>query len=409
MNSRERVLAALDHRETDRVPIDFSGHRSSGISAIAYAGLRKVLGMEEKVVRVYDPIQQLAVVDHEVLELFGVDTIELGRGFALDEDSWAPWTLPDQTPCLMPIWALPERAEGQWVIRSGSGREIARMPDGALYFEQSYFPFAAKAGLDSLPGVMEEGMWTAVASPPGPLVEGDRGDELFSEGAKKLRENTDRAVLGLFGGNLFEMGQCLYRNDNFFMLLAGEPKEAHRFLDKMVEIHLTNLERYIACVGDYIDIIVFGDDLGMQTGPQISPSMYREFFKPRHRLLWNRAKELGELKVMLHSCGGIRQLIPDLIEAGVDAINPVQISCSGMDTAELKKEFGSEMTFWGGGCDTGDILPHGTPETVERHVREQVKILSPNGGFVFQQVHNILADVPAENIVAMFEAVNTGV
>ena len=205
------------------------------------------------------------------------------------------------------------------------------------------------------------------------------------------------------------MGQCLYRNDNFFMLLAGEPKEAHRFLDKMVEIHLTNLERYIACVGDYIDIIVFGDDLGMQTGPQISPSMYREFFKPRHRLLWNRAKELGELKVMLHSCGGIRQLIPDLIEAGVDAINPVQISCSGMDTAELKKEFGSEMTFWGGGCDTGDILPHGTPETVERHVREQVKILSPNGGFVFQQVHNILADVPAENIVAMFEAVNTGV
>ena len=185
----------MDHRETDRVPIDFSGHRSSGISAIAYAGLRKVLGMEEKVVRVYDPIQQLAVVDHEVLELFGVDTIELGRGFALDEDSWAPWTLPDQTPCLMPIWALPERAEGQWVIRSGSGREIARMPDGALYFEQSYFPFAAKAGLDSLPGVMEEGMWTAVASPPGPLVEGDRGDELFSEGAKKLRENTDRAVL----------------------------------------------------------------------------------------------------------------------------------------------------------------------------------------------------------------------
>ena len=409
MTSRERVLAALDHRETDRVPIDFSGHRSSGISAIAYAGLRKVLGMEEKPVRVYDPIQQLAVVDHEVLELFGVDTIELGRGFALDEDSWAPWTLPDQTPCLMPVWALPERAEGQWVIRSGSGREIARMPDGALYFEQSYFPFAAKAGLDSLPGVMEEGMWTAVASPPGPLVEGDRGDELFSEGAKKLRENTDRAVLGLFGGNLFEMGQCLYRNDNFFMLLAGEPKEAHRFLDKMVEIHLTNLERYIACVGDYIDIIVFGDDLGMQTGPQISPSMYREFFKPRHRLLWNRAKELGELKVMLHSCGGIRQLIPDLIEAGVDAINPVQISCSGMDTAELKKEFGSEMTFWGGGCDTGDILPHGTPETVERHVREQVKILSPNGGFVFQQVHNILADVPAENIVAMFEAVNTGV
>ena len=408
MNSRERVLAALNHRETDRVPIDFSGHRSSGISAIAYAGLRKFLGLEEKPVRVYDPIQQLAVVDREVLDLFGVDTIELGRGFALDEDSWAPWTLPDGTPCLLPVWALPERAEGQWVIRSGSGREIARMPDGALYFEQSYFPFAAEADLDSLPEAMKEGMWTAVSAPPGPLVEGARGDELFSIGAKKLRENTDRAVLGLFGGNLLELGQFLYRNDNFFMLLAGEPREAHRFLDKLVEIHLANLERFMACVGEYIDIIVFGDDLGMQTGPQISPSMYREFFKPRHRLLWNRARELGRVKVMLHSCGGIRQLIPDLIEAGVDTINPVQISCSGMDAAELKKEFGSAITFWGGGCDTGDILPHGTPETVERHVTEQVKILSPNGGFVFQQVHNILADVPAENIVAMFEAVNRG-
>ncbi len=407
MKPRERILAALNHRETDRVPIDFSGHRSSGISALAYPKLRKFLGLEEKPVRVYDLVQQLAIVDEDVLDLFGVDTIELGRGFALDEDSWTEWTLPDGTPCLIPVWALPERSGGKWIIRSGSGREIARMPEGGLYFEQSYFPFAAEADIDSLPGVLKECMWTAVASPPGPLVEGTRGDKLLSAGAKKLREKTDRAVLGLFGGNLYEMGQFLYRNDNFFMLLAGEPKEAHRVLDKLVEIHLANLERFMACVGEYIDIIVFGDDLGMQTGPQISPGMYREFFKPRHRLLFNRARELGRVKVMLHSCGGISRLLPDLIDAGLDAINPVQISCMGMDAAELKKEFGSEITLWGGGCDTQDILPKAAPEEIKKHVRRQIEILSPGGGFVFQQVHNILADVPAENIVAMFEAVKS--
>ena len=222
-----------------------------------------------------------------------------------------------------------------------------------------------------------------------------------------MRENTDRAIIGLFGGNLFEIGQFLYRNDQFMMMLAGEPQRAHRFLDKLVEIHLANLELFLGAVGEYIDIILFGDDLGMQTGAMISPQMYREFFKEHHKLLWNRAKELADVKVMLHCCGGVRGLLRDLIEAGLDAINPVQISCSGMNASELKAEFGRDLTFWGGGCDTRDILPNGTPEQVAKHVKEQVKILKIGGGFVFQQVHNILANVAAENIVAMFDAVNT--
>jgi uroporphyrinogen decarboxylase len=190
------------------------------------------------------------------------------------------------------------------------------------------------------------------------------------------------------------------------MMLAGEPQHAHRFLDKLVEIHLANLERFLEVVGEYIDIILFGDDLGMQTGAMISPQMYREFFKERHKLLWNRAKELADVKVMLHCCGGIRELLRDLIEAGLDAINPVQISCFGMDVSELKADFGREITFWGGGCDTRDILPNGTPKQVAENVKEQIKILKKDGGFVFQQVHNILANVPPENIVAMFDTVN---
>ena len=392
----------MDHCETDRVPVDFSGHRSSGIAAIAYPKLRDFLGLPARPVRVYDVIQQLAVVDEDVLDRFGVDTIELGRGFALDDDSWLPWTLPDGQPCFVPAWMPIEREDKRWVIRSESGIILAHMPDGALYFEQTYFPFLEGDDLDAVSDVLGESMWTAIASPPGPV-----DSEQLAEGARRLRAATDRAVIGLFGGNLFEVGQFLYRNDVFMMLLAGEPAHAHEFLDKLTEIHLANLERFLKAVGEYIDIILFGDDLGMQTGPMMSPAMYCEFFKPRHKLLWSRAKELADVKVMLHCCGGVRELLGHLIEAGLDAINPVQISCSGMDAAELKAEFGRDITFWGGGCDTQDILPNGTPEQVAEHTKRQVEILRPVGGFVFQQVHNILANVSAENVTAMFDAVNS--
>jgi uroporphyrinogen decarboxylase len=271
MTPRERVLAALNHREPDRVPIDFSGHRSSGIAAMAYPKLREFLGLPPRPIRVYDVIQQLAIVDEDVLDRFGVDTIEMGRGFTLDEDSWSPWTLPDGTPCLVPSWTPLEREDDRWVIRSKTGRVFAQMPDGTLYFEQTHYPFLDGDDLQAISAALEESMWTAVASPPGPI-----DSQSLSEGAKRLREKTSRAIIGLFGGNLFEIGHFLYRNDQFMMLLAAEPKHAHDFLDKLVEIHLANLERFLEAVGEYIDIILFGDDLGMQTGPMISPQMYRE-------------------------------------------------------------------------------------------------------------------------------------
>ncbi len=406
MNSRQRVLAAVNHQQPDRVPIDFGGHRSSAIAAIAYRKLREALGLEEKPIRVYDPIQQLAVIHDDVLDRFGVDTIELGRGFAQEDKHWADWTLPDGSPCKMPVWATPEREEGRWVMKSSSGRVVGQMPDGAIYFEQTYWPYYEDDDLDRLPEAMAECMWIAMRTPPGPLVAGKFGADAMVEGAKKLRQGTDRAILALFGGNLLEIGQFLYRNDKFLMMMAGRPKRVHEFLDRLVEMHLDNLERFLGLLGPYIDIIVFGDDLGMQSGPQMSPAMYREFFKPRHARMWRRAKQLADVKVKLHSCGGIRQLLPDLIEAGLDAINPVQINCTGMDAAELKAEFGDQLTFWGGGCDTHYVLPLGTPEEVREHVSKQVSILSPGGGFVFQQIHNVLADVPPENIIAMFDAVN---
>jgi uroporphyrinogen decarboxylase len=403
MTSRDRVLASLSHRQPDRVAVDLSGYRSSGISAVAYPRLRAALGLPPRSVDVYDPVQQLAIVHDDVLDWAGADTIELGRGFCHEDRWWTPWTLPDGTACRMPLWAEPEADGAEWVLRAPSGRVIARMPDGAVHFDQVYWPFLdGEEDLSRIEELYPEHMWTGIGSPPGPSVS---GPEELAAGARALRARTDRAILGLFGGNLLEMGQFYYRMDNFLMMLAGEPARVHRFLDALVEIHLRRLEGFLGAVGDSIDVIVFGDDLGAQNGPQISPRMYREFFKPRHAAMWARAKQLAPVKVMLHCCGAVRPLLPDLIEAGLDAINPVQISCRGMDADGLKRDFGRDITFWGGGCDTQSVLPGASPEEVRRHVLHQCEVMAPGGGFVFQQVHNILANVPPENIIAMYEAV----
>lgn len=405
MTSQERILATLNHQEPDRVPVDLSGHRSSGIMAMAYARLRDFLGLPKKPIRVYDPVQQLAIVDEDVLARFQVDTIELGRAFALEDKWWSEWTLPDGTPCLMPVWARPHRAPGEWQLRSQTGRVLGRMPDGVIYFEQTHFPLMENDDPANVAAAFDECMWTAFATPPGPLVAGPDGERLLAETARRFRQQTDRAILGLFGGNLLEIGQYFYRNDNFFLLLAGEPERAHHFLDQLVEIHLANLDRFLAAVGEHVDVILFGDDFGMQQGPQISRAMYREFFQPRQRRMWQRVHQRSKAKVMLHCCGGVRELLDDMIDAGLDAINPVQITCRGMEAAGLKQDFGKRMTFWGGGCDTRSVLIQGTPQQVRDHVRRQVEIWKPGGGYVFQQVHNIMADVPPANIVAMFDAV----
>ena len=416
MTSRQRIYQAFAHKQPDLVPIDFSGHRSSGIAALSYAPLRAHLGLSRKPVRVYDPIQQLAIVDMDVLSRFGVDTMEMGRGFSLLNSDWQDWTLPDGSPCQMPAWVDLKRLPDEWVMRSKFGTTLGRMPDGALYFEQTHYPFLDTEDLKSLRGAFEESMWlsSAGASPPGPVSQ-----EELKKGAAGLRRTSDKAIIGLFGGSIFETGQFLYRNDNFYMLLAAEPARAEAFLDALVEVHLENLRRFLAAVGDSIDVIAFGDDLGTQQGPQISPKLYRTFFKPRHRVLWETAKKLapagrgGEagrpaLRVMLHSCGGIRELLPDMIDAGLEAVNPVQISCRGMETAALKRDLGKDIVFWGGGCDTQTVLLKGTPSQVREHVKEQVDVMARGGGFVFQQVHNILANVPPANITAMFETVNRG-
>jgi uroporphyrinogen decarboxylase len=230
--------------------------------------------------------------------------------------------------------------------------------------------------------------------------------KFLAEGAKRFREKTDRAIVGLFGAPIFEGGQQMVRMDNYLMLLAAEPDLMHRFLDKLVSIYLKRLEMYLKAVGPYIDLILFSDDYGMQTGPQISVGMFREFFKPRHAQMWGMVKELApSVKTLLHSCGSIIDLLPDMIEAGLDAVNPVQTNCKNMEPERLKAEFGGKITFWGGGANTQQILNLGTPTDVREDVLRNLDILAPGGGYVFQQIHNIQADIQPENIVAMFDAI----
>jgi len=406
--SRQRVMMAVSHREPDRVPIDFGGHRSSGISATAYRKLKEHLGIGSGGIYVYDVVQQLAIVETEVLDRFRVDTIELGRGFALSEEDWRDWVLPDGTPCRIPSFIEPVKVGGDWHIRHEDGTLIAIQKEGCLYFEQTCWPLAESddATFDDLEEALERVMWSTMGTPPAPIGYDGVGLARLASGAAALRATTDRAIIGLFGGNLLEIGQFLFGIQGFFLLLAGDPARAHRFLDKLVDLHLQNLDAFLSAVGPYIDIILFGDDLGMQTGPQLSPRMYHEFFYPRHKRMWHAAKAKADVSVMLHSCGGLYPLLPDLIEAGLDIIQPVQTTARDMEPAKLKREVGHDLCLWGGGCNTQQVLTWGTPAEVARDVTQRLQLLAPGGGYVFQQIHNILANVPPENIVAMFDAVH---
>lgn len=405
MTGRERIVESLNHKEPDKVPVDFGGHRSSGIAALAYKRLREYLGLPRKPIKVYDVIQQMAVIDDDVFEALGdPDTVEMGRTFCLDDEGWKPWTLPDGSDCLIPSHIQVEQRGDHWYMKAPSGKEGGIMKKGMIYFDQTLFPWAEglQPGLEGLEEALDDIIWSNLTPPN--LRDIDYGE--LSRRAEAFRESTDKAIIGLFGGSFYETSQFLLRHDNCMTLMALEPDKFQRLMEKLLDLHTEAVRRFLEAAGPYIDIIVVSDDLGMSTGPQISPDMYGELLKPYHKKLYKviHDKQQG-IKTLLHCCGGVRELYDGFIEAGVDAQNPVQTNCRGMDPKELKREFGGRITFWGGGCDTARVLPMGTPEEVRDHVLERLEIFAPGGGFVFQQVHNIVADVPPENIAAMFQAI----
>lgn len=405
MTSRERVIKSLNHSAPDRVPVDFGGHRSSGISIQAYKKLREYLGLPKSELYVYDVIQQLAVIEDDVLDIFGADVLQLGYEFYKMPDYWQEWKLHDGTEVKIPKTVHIETTDlGDYIIMSPRGNQSCIQKTDCLYFEQTSFPYYNNDDekFEDLENDLKEIMWMLVECPPAPYTIEEKG-----ELAKQLRQTTDKAIYGIFGGGLLEPGEQAFRMDHFLMELISNPDRVESFFDKLFKMHMMKLKDYLEKVGPYIDIIGFGDDLGMQTGPQISPRIFDEVFKPRYKKMWSLVKEkCPHIKICLHSCGSIYPLLPSLIEAGLDSFNPVQITCLNMEPEKLKKEFGSKISFWGGGCDTRWVLSQGSPKDIEEDVKHNIEAFAENGGFIFQQVHNILADVPPENIVAMFEAVN---
>lgn len=414
MTSRERVRAAVEHREPDRVPIDLGSHPSSGISARAYARLKEAPGMDEGEVFVYDVVQGLAQPEDAVLELFGVDAIDLGRAFLTAPEERRPWRLADGTEAAAPAYFDPvPDGKGGWHFLGSEGQTIGVMPEGQPYITQSYWPLAEGAtdqALAELPYHMQQVTWGCPRLTIAPWYRPMDDAWLAEVGrrARELRATSERAIMLGFGGNLLEWSQFLRGPEAFYLDLAGDPNAAHRLLDRLTELHIEGLRRVLPELGPQVDIIRMGDDLGTQAGPQISPAMYREFFLPRHRAIYGEVKRHCDAFVFLHSCGGIYELLPMLIEAGVEIINPVQTSARKMEPERLKREFGRDICFWGGGCETQSTLIHGTPAQVRDEVRRRIELFGSGGGFVFTQVHNILPDVPAENVVAMFEAALDG-
>ncbi len=408
MKSRERVLAAIAHKEPDYVPLDLGATPSSGISAIAYNNLKKNLGLTGGHTRIYDVVQQVVQPEEEILDRFGVDVLDIGRVFNDTDADWYDVTLADGSTGQYPVWFRPElQANGAWLARDREGDVIARMPKGATFFDQTYFPYLDDypESYEDLDHQMGKVLWSALVHSPWDHA----GEEGFYENLRhrvlKLRESTDKALMITCGCNLFEWGTFLRRMDNFLMDIYSDEENVEALVEQLMIRHLATLEKVCEAVGDIVDILRFGDDLGMNSGMFMSREKYQTLFKPYHTKLNEYVHTHSGMKTLLHSCGSLYPIIPDLIDAGYDILNPVQTSAYQMDAEVLKREFGKDITFWGGGCNTRTVLNQAKPSEVYDHCRRMIEIFHKDGGFVFNQEHNILPDVPPENILAMYKAV----
>jgi len=394
MTSRERILLTLKHEEPDRVPIDLGGMRSSGIHAIAYNKLKRYLNCEDKSVKIFDLGQQLAVVDDEIRERVTSDVIELKRldgGFGTRINSWKQIDLfLDGGEYYVPTDFNPKvLADGSFAIEI-EGKIVALMPKGGYYFDSRYAPLANASERKEIDIILSN------------RITGEELDFLEAQ-AREIKNNTDCAILGSFGGNFIEMGHTLFGYQEFMERLILNKSFIEYFLSKLEEKYLEEIERYLNRVGKYIDIIVLGDDYGTQNDLQISIKMFRQLFKPHLKALCDFIEERSDVYIFLHSCGAVSKLIPDLINAGIQILNPVQTSAKGMSPELLKKKFGKDIVFWGGGCDTQRILPFGTLEEVENDVKKRIDIFAPEGGFVFAAIHNIQQEVSPEKCLRLFD------
>lgn len=384
MKPRERVLAAVNHKEPDSVPIDFGGTICTTISATANRKLKKLLNISKAGEIITHPLMDVVLPLEEILYLYQADcrTVRMKAPISGDEE--------DRTGKVgFTAISLADKPGGHELLDEYG--TTWRKAHGYDYAPVS-FPLqnASIADLKSYKNF------------PDPYNEG-RIKGLRDE-AKYLHENTDYAIVAdIMCGGPFEQSLWLRGFKEFLIDLLTDQAFAEAILQKITEIDIGMWDAQLSQVGDYVDIVCQGDDLGMQTGLQISPELYRKFIKPCHKKLYSFIRSKTNAKIWMHSCGSIPEIIPDLIEAGVEIINPVQTGAKGMELKRLKKEFGTDITFWGGGIDV-QILPFLKPDEIRERVKESLNIMAPGGGFVFAATHNILPETSGENTNAVFTA-----
>ena len=374
MTGKERILKAVSHSEADRVPIDLGSSTASSINVKAYAALLELLGYKGEEIEFYNRLAQLAKVSKKVIRRFSIDTCCIFPKLISVED----FLQEDNGSSVIDEWGI------KWFMPKKEGH----------YYDMIYNPLE-NCSIEDL----NKYKWVDGANP-------DR----FTDIPKQIDDalpHQNALVLGATVGNgIFQTGNWLQGYFDFLCDIASGSSKAELIIEKVLEIKIAYWETVLDKWGSKLDIVFELDDLGMQSGMFISPETYKKIIKPRQKLLFDFIKSKSpHIKILFHSDGSIRSLIPHLIETGIDILNPVQFTASNMDLAELKKEFGSDITFWGGGIDTQNTLPRGTPEEVEYEIRKNLEILAPGGGYVFSAVHNIQEEVPPENIIRMFETV----
>jgi uroporphyrinogen decarboxylase len=375
MTSRERVLKALNYETPDRIPIDLGGNQT-GIHRIAYEGLIKKLGIKDKV-QIMDPVQQLAKPCEEVLKRFHVDFRYISAkapanwkgGIEKNERDGRTWfDLKDEFGV---IWSMPENEP--------------------YYMDISHHPLA-------------KGTVKDIAEYPFPKGNDESRFEGLRERALELKKETPFAVVSGISGVVYETCWYLRGLEQWFIDLHTQPEFCEALIDQTLKFWLDWFSVFLKEVGDVVDVIMVGDDLAGQNGPLFRPEIYKSIVKPRQKKLVQYIKSRTNAKIWYHTCGNCIEYIPELIDNGVNILNPVQISAERMDPDFLKAKFGSKIVFWGGGCDSQHVLPFATPKEVEENVRFNINSFKKGGGYVFNNVHNIQAGVPADNIIALYDS-----
>ena len=416
MNSRQRLQAVLEHKTSDRLCVDFGAGGQTGIGCSAVHRLREaVLGKSDHPVKISEPYQMLGEIDEALRKALKLDVVGVHPPcdmFGLRQDGWKPFTMPaNGTAVRVPGDFNYTRDEDGSLLMYPQGD--TSVPPSAKMPKDSYFWDALNrqqpiddAALDPTDNCEEFGILS------------DADVDYFRQQVNDYYDNTDAGIYLTFPGLAFgdialvpapwmKHPKGIRDVEEWYISTAMRRDYVYQVFEKQCEIGLKNIEKLAPILGDKVQVVfVSGTDFGTQRGPFISPQAYRDLYKPFQKAINAKIHKLTNWKIFIHSCGSIYALIPDMVEAGFDILNPVQCSATDMDPVRLKKEFGDDLVFWGGGVDTQQTLPFGSPEQVYREVSERIDILGSDGGFVFNSIHNIQSNVPTENMLAMFKAIN---